>query len=209
MNQELIDAIAELDEEKALRIMNQALAEGTPPLEILNAGQIAMSVVGERFEKQEYYLAELMMAGELLKQISDIIKPKMNASEAEVNPKGRIVIGTVRGDVHNIGKDIVVFMLEMNGYDVYDLGVDVPEEAFLKAVREIDPGMVCLSGLLTTIFPVFRSTIEALEKAGLRNRVKIAVGGGQVDEKVREYTGADGYGSLAVTAVTLANQWMG
>jgi 5-methyltetrahydrofolate--homocysteine methyltransferase len=208
MKSELVDVIAELNEEKALEIVNKALDEGENPLSILSACQEAMAVVGERFEKQEYYLAELMMAGELLKQISEIVKPRLNAAGNDSETKGKIVIGTVHGDVHNIGKDIVIFMLEASGYEVHDLGVDVPEADFVEAIREVQPQVVYLSGLLTSIFPVFLSTIEAIKEAGLRDQVKIAIGGGQVDQKVSDYSGADGYGSVASVAIALASEWI-
>ncbi|MDR1028242.1 MAG: cobalamin-dependent protein [Clostridiales Family XIII bacterium] len=208
MNDELIRAISELDEDRAVLLANKALDDGESPTDILDDCNAAMAIVGDRFEKNEYYLAELMMSGEILERISGIVKPRVEASGTNGKEKGRIVIGTVRGDVHNIGKDIVIFMLEVGGYTVYDLGIDVPEEKFVQAIREKNPQMVCLSGLLTAVFPVFRSTIDAIKEAGLRDRVKIAVGGGQVDDKVLAYTGADGYGSVASMAVTLANQWI-
>ena len=208
MNNELIDVISGLDDERAVRMVNEALNNGAEPLSILSACQSAMAIVGDRYEKGEYYLPELIMAGEVLKEISEIVKPRMSGSESEDKDAGKIVIGTVRGDIHNIGKDIVIFMLEANGYDVHDLGVDVPEEKFVEAVREIKPQMLGLSGLLTAAFPVFKSTIDAIKDAGLRDEVKIVIGGGQVDEKVMEYTGADGYASLAMTGVTLAKEWV-
>jgi len=208
MNQDLTTAISELEEERALSLVNDELANGCDPMHILGACNEAMAIVGDRFERNEYYLAELMMAGELLKQISDIIRPELQMENPENVAKGPIVIGTVRGDVHNIGKDIIIFMLEANGYKVYDLGVDVPEEEFVRAIREYKPQMLCLSGLLTSIFPVFKTTIEAITEAGLRDQVKIAIGGGQVDERVFISTGADGYGTGASVAITLANQWI-
>jgi 5-methyltetrahydrofolate--homocysteine methyltransferase len=208
MNDKLVKVIADLDAETAVKIVKEALDSGVSPMDILGDCQAAMAIVGDRFEKKDYYLVELMMAGDVLKQISDIVKPRLNGEGNNSSYKGRIVIGTVRGDVHNIGKDIVIFMLEASGYEVYDLGVDVPEEKFVEAIRDKKPQLVCLSGLLTSIFPIFRSTIEAIEAAGLRDQVKILVGGGQVDAKVMEYTGADGYGSVASAAISLANQYI-
>ena len=208
MNDELVKAISELEEDKALSLVNEALDSDADPLSILDACQTAVAIVGDRFEKNEYYLPELMMAGEMLREISELVKPKISSDESERSEAGKIVIGTVRGDIHNIGKDIVIFMLEANGYSVYDLGVDVPEEKFVEAVRDLKPQMLGLSGLLTSVFPVFKSTIDAIKDAGLRDKVKIVIGGGQVDEKVMEYTGADGYADLAVQGVTLAKQWV-
>jgi methanogenic corrinoid protein MtbC1 len=212
MNKELIKAISELEEDKALQMVREILDKGEDPLSILEDCQAATGIVGERFQKGEYYLPELIMSGEVLKHISDIVKPKLQAQQktpgGSEGKKGKIVLGTVRGDIHNIGKDIVGFMLEANGYEVHDLGVDVPEEKFVQAIQEVNPQVVGLSGLLTSIFDSMRSTVEAIKKAGLRERVKVMIGGGQLDERVKDYVGADGFGTVAITALTLAKQWI-
>ena len=208
MNRELVEAISELDEDKALQLVNEAIEGGADSLSILGDCQSAMAIVGDQYEKGDFFLPELIMAGEILKQISGIVKSRTPNSEFDGGKRGKIVIGTVRGDIHNLGKDIVIFMLEANGYDVYDLGVDVPEEKFVEAVKNIKPQMLGLSGLLTSVFPTFRSTIDAIKDAGLREGVKIVIGGGQVDEKIMEYTGADGFAPLAMTGVSLAKEWV-
>ncbi|MEE8414330.1 MAG: cobalamin-dependent protein, partial [Dehalococcoidales bacterium] len=171
----------------------------------------AMDIVGERYEKSEYFLPELIMSGEILKSISEIIKPKMqtqNAAGSSGKTKGKVVLGTVRGDIHDIGKNIVGFMLDVNGFEVHDLGVDVPEAKFVEAVKEVDPGVVALSGFLTLAYDSMKSTVEDLNKAGLRDKVKIMIGGGQISERVKNYVAADAYGTDAVAAVRLVKQWM-
>ena len=206
MSQELIDAIVEIREDDALAITNQLLDSGTAPLDILDACKGAMDIIGARYEKGEAFIPELMMAGEMMTAISEIIKPRM-AGEGEVEKKGTIVFGTVEGDIHDIAKDIVVFMLDVNGFEVIDLGVDVPPAKFVEAVKESDASIVGLSGFLTLAFDPMKDTVAALKAAGLD--VKTMIGGGQIDEQIKEYTGADAYGRDAMAAVALANEWVG
>ena len=209
MSEDLVKAMSEINEDEALRLVNEAIARGEDPLNILNDCQEAMNIVGERYEKGEYYLPELMMSGEILQSISDIVKPVMQAEDSgESRKKGRIVLGTVSGDIHDIGKDIVGFMLDVNGFEVYDLGVDVPEEKFVAKVKEVKPQVVALSGFLTVAYDAMKSTVEALKKAGLRYGVKVMIGGGQMTEMVREHVAADAFGMDAVAAVRLAQQWI-
>ncbi len=206
MSQELINAIADMQEEDVLTLTRQLLASGVDPLTILDDCRAAMEIVGKRFEAGEYFLPELIMAGELLKQIAALVKPLMTQS-SQVQKRVRIVLGTVKGDIHDIGKDIVGFMLDVNGYDVHDLGVDVPVEKFVDAVASVKPQIVALSGFLTLAFDSMKATVAALKDAGLRDAVKIMIGGGTVDESVCAYTGADGYGADAIAAVSLAQAW--
>ncbi len=206
MSQELIDAIVEIREDDALALTNQLLEGGTPPLDLLEACKGAMDIIGARYEKGEAFIPELMMAGEMMTAISDIIKPHM-AGEGGVKKKGTIVFGTVEGDIHDIAKDIVVFMLDINGFEVIDLGVDVPPAKFVEAAKESDASMVGLSGFLTLAFDPMKDTVAALKAAGLN--VKTMIGGGQIDEQIREYTGADAWGRDAMAAVALANEWVG
>lgn len=210
MSTKLVEAMVNIQEDEALQIMKKAIDEGENSYIILNDCQEAMKIVGEKFEKGEYFLPELIACGEMLKKISDIVKPglvaaqKMGGSEK----RGKIVIGTVRGDIHNIGKDIVKLVLEGNGFEIRDLGVDVPEEVFVTAVKEVQPQIVAMSGILTLAYDAMKSTVEALEKAGLRKKVKVMIGGGQAYERVRDYVKADAYGVDAMAAVRLANQWI-
>ncbi len=206
---DLVNAIVEMRDDDALKIVNELLEGGTDVNEIVSNCQEAMEIVGKRFEHGEYFLPELIMGGDILKRITEIIKPKMKASHAESKKLGTIVFGTVKGDIHDIGKDIVIFMLDVNGFEVHDLGVDVPAEKFVGKMKEVNPDIVGLSGFLTITFDAMKETVEAIKAVGYRDRVKIMVGGGTVTEDVKEYAGADGFGENAMDAVVLAKKWMG
>lgn len=208
MTQALVDAIAEMREDDALSIAQAALDGGTPPLEILEDCRLAMTQVGRQFEAGEYFVPELILAGEMLKEISALVKPHLaGATQPEAAKAGTIVMGTVQGDIHDIGKDIVHFMLDVNGFGITDLGVDVPIESFVDTVRELKPDILALSGFLTLSYDTMRDTVRALEAAGLRDTVKVMVGGGAVDDQIRAYSGADAFGADAMAAVELAKQW--
>jgi 5-methyltetrahydrofolate--homocysteine methyltransferase len=148
------------------------------------------------------------MAGEMLTQITQIIKPEL-AKMPEVKRHGKVLIGTVKGDIHDIGKNIVSFMLDVNGFDVRDLGVDVAPQKFVEAIRDFHPQVIGLSGFLTLAFDAMKETIEAIKAAGLRDGVKIMIGGGQISEQIRGYAGADAYGRDAMAGVSLAKKWLG
>jgi len=210
VSQELVKAISEINEDEAIRLVNEAIEKGEKPLDILADCQKAMNIVGERYENGEYYLPELVMSGEVLQTISDILKPLMQADSAneEGNQKGRIVLGTVRGDIHDIGKDIVGFMLDVNGFEVYDLDMDVPEEKFVEKVKVVKPQIVALSRFLTLAYDSMKSTVEALTKEGLRDSVKIMICSGQMTDRVKDHVTADAFGMDAVAAVKLAKQWV-
>ncbi|MEE8419459.1 MAG: cobalamin-dependent protein [Dehalococcoidales bacterium] len=210
MGEDLVKAISEIKEDEAVRLVQEAIAKGDDPMSILNDCQTAMNIVGERYESGEYYLPELIMSGEVLQTISDIVKPVMQASGTGEgsSQKGKVLLGTVRGDIHDIGKDIVGFMLDVNGYEVHDLGVDVPEAKFVEAVKEMQPQVVALSGFLTLAYDSMKSTVDALAAAGLRDGVKIMIGGGQMNEMVKKHVAADAYGMDAVAAVRLVKEWI-
>jgi len=207
MSQKLIDTITEMREEDVQGITNDLLEGGTTPLEILDACKQAMDIIGRRFETGESFIPELMLAGEMMTAVTEIIKPRMNGAEAE-KKLGKVVFGTVEGDIHDIAKDIVVFMLDINGFEVTDLGVDVPAAKFVEAIKTTDAKIVGLSGFLTLAFDPMKNTIAAIKAAGFDD-VKTMIGGGQIDEQVREYTAADAYGSNAMAAVALAKEWIG
>ena len=206
MTESLVHALVEMQEDEALRKTREMLEEGADPLAILEACSTAMETVGMRFEKGEYFLPHLMMAGEMLNQISEMIKPLIREERSGAG-RGRVLIGTVKGDIHDIGKNIVIFLLEANGFEVRDIGIDQPPEKFVEAIRSFRPQVVGMSGLLTLAFDSMKKTVQAIEEAGLRKEVKIIIGGGQITEKVREYTGADAYGPDAVAGVRLVRQW--
>jgi methanogenic corrinoid protein MtbC1 len=208
MSKKLVNAIADMEEEKALKLVREMVEGGSEPMAILDAAKEAMAIVGQRYDAGEYFLPELMLAGEMMSQIADVVKPEL-AKLPEVKRRGKVVIGTVAGDIHDIGKDIVTFMLDVNGFDVLDLGVDVPAQKFVEAIRDFQPQVVGLSGFLTLAFDAMKETVEAIKSAGLRDGVKIMIGGGQVNEKIREYADADAYGQDAMAAVNLAQKWVG
>jgi methanogenic corrinoid protein MtbC1 len=208
MSKELVNAIADMREEEALKLVREMVEGGSDPMAILNSAREAMTVVGQRYDAGTYFLPELMLAGEIMSQITDIVKPEL-AKLPEIERRGKVLIGTVAGDIHDIGKNIVSFMLDVNGFDVLDLGVDVPASKFVEAIRDFEPQVVGLSGFLTLAFDAMKETVEAIEAAGLRDGVKIMIGGGQVNEKIQEYAGADAYGKDAMAGVSLAQKWVG
>jgi 5-methyltetrahydrofolate--homocysteine methyltransferase len=207
---QLVQWLADMNEDDALALARRMLTEdGKDPLRVLELCRMAMDEVGKRFEAGEYFLPELVLAGEMLENVGAIAKPLLTEGGAAAARHGRVLVGTVAGDLHDIGKNIVSFMLDIIGYEVRDLGVDVPAARFIEEVRSFQPDIVALSGFLTLAFDSMKETIQALDAAGLRSRAKIMVGGGQIDETVRAYTGADAYGVNAVEAVNLCNRWMG
>jgi methanogenic corrinoid protein MtbC1 len=208
MAKDLINTLADLKGKEALKIVEEGLRAGEEPLKILDDARGAMEIVGKRFAAAEYFIPELVYSGELLKRINDMVKPKL-AKATNVEPQGKVVLGTVAGDIHDIGKDIVTFMLDVNGFEVYDLGVDVPAQKFIEKIKESDAPIVGLSGFLTLAYDSMKQTVEAIKDAGLRNKVKIMIGGGQINEEIRKYTGADAYGKDAMVAVSLAKEFIG
>jgi methanogenic corrinoid protein MtbC1 len=207
MSQELIDSIIDMREQDAIEIANRMLLSGTRPLEVLADCRQAMDIIGKRFETGDCFIPELIMAGEILAPITTSVKLRMSQNGETVKKLGQIVFGTVQGDIHNIAKDIVVFMLDVNGFEVIDLGVDVPPSKFIEAVKRTGAKIVGLSGFLTLAYDPMKDTVTALKAAGLTD-VKVMIGGGQVDERVRQYTGADAYGRDAVAALELARNWV-
>lgn len=208
MFEKLVNTLVEMKEKEALEIAEELIESGKDPLEILGSCTKAMEVVGKHFETGEYFLPQLVMAGEMLRQISDMLKPKLKGV-VQSKGLGKVVIGTVKGDIHDIGKDIVTFMLDVNGFDVMDLGIDVPPDRFVDAIKEFQPEIVGLSGFLTLAFDTMKETVHAIGDANLRDKVKIMIGGGQIDDAIRRYTEADAYGLNAMDAVTLSRGWIG
>jgi 5-methyltetrahydrofolate--homocysteine methyltransferase len=208
MSQELIEAFTSIQEEQALNIVKELLAGGADPLEVIEVSEEAVRIIGDRYEAGEVFLPELIMAGEIMTSISAEVMPLLQA-EQDTGNIGSILFGTVEGDIHDIGKDIVVFLLEANGFEVIDLGVDIPATTFVEKIRETGVTVVGLSGLLSLAFDSMKTTIQAIEDAGLRDGVKIMIGGGPVDERVCEYAKADAWGADAMAAVTFAQKWLG
>lgn len=208
MSQELIDAFIDMREADVLRLTHELLEHGAQPLEILEACKDALEVIGQRFEEGQAFVPELVMSGEMMNEVKAIVKPQIE-QEASAERLGRVLMGTVDGDIHDIGKDVVVFMLDANGFEVIDLGVDVAPATFVEKIRETQPDVVGLSGLLTLAFDSMKATVDTIREAGLREKVKIMIGGAPVDDHVREYAGADAWGKDAMEAVALAKQWTG
>ncbi len=210
MSNDLVDAMVHMREAEAMELAQTMLDAGEDPLKVLERCREALETVGKQFEAGKYFLPELILSGEMLKKISKMARPfikKESDDQAEV--KGRVVIGSVKGDIHDIGKDIVVFLLDINGFEVHDLGVDVPADKFVEAIKEVQPEVVGMSALLTTALESMKNAVDVIKNAGLRDQVKIMVGGGAVDEKVRKYTDADAYGADAVAAVNLSKKSAG
>ncbi len=207
--EELVVLIAEMEEEKALALARSMIEAGESPQDVLDASSKAMAIVGQRFEDKEYFLPELIIAGDMMKEISALVKPLLKTQATQVAPQGVVVIGTVAGDIHDIGKDIVTFMLDVNNFEVHDLGVDVPPAQFIAAIREHNPDIVGLSGFLTMAFEQMKRTVDAIAEAGLRDDVKIMIGGAIMDPEAAAYIGADSYGKDAASAVRLAKSWTG
>ena len=206
---ELVDAMANMREQDALTLAEKMLNEGEAPLKILELCREAVEFVGKQFELGKYFLPELILAGEMLKKISKMAEPYLKQDAGKKTERiGKVVIGSVKGDIHDIGKDIVIFLLDVNGFEVHDLGVDVPPLEFVEAIRKVQPQVVGMSALLTTVFESFKNTVEAIKVAGLRDQVMIMIGGGTVTDEVREYSDADAYGEDAVAAVNLSKKWV-
>jgi 5-methyltetrahydrofolate--homocysteine methyltransferase len=208
MPKDFINLLADLEEEEVIKLTKQRLEDGEEALAVLEDSRKAMEVVGDRFAGGQYFIPELVYSGELLKQITELVKPHLVQS-GETKRLGTVVIGTVAGDIHDIGLNIVEFMLNVNGFEVHNLGVDVPVEKFVSKMQETSAPVLGLSGFLTFAFDSMKETVEAVEAAGMRDKIKVMIGGGQMDEEIRKYAKADAYGKDAMAAVSLAKKWIG
>jgi corrinoid protein of di/trimethylamine methyltransferase len=201
----LHDAILGGNAKAATDITSKALDAGLNPLQLVQEYMVpAMDEVGRRFERHEYFLPELMLAGRAMKGALQLVRPRLATGGKHI--AGRVVVGTVQGDLHDIGKNLVTSMLEGAGFDVTDLGVNVSPQAFVAAVNQKNAGIVAMSALLTTTMPAMKTTIEAFAQAGIRDRVRILVGGAPISQRFAEEIGADGYSDSAVGAVSLARK---
>ncbi len=208
-SEEFVNAILELEEEKALKIAREKLEAGEDPLKILDDLKVAAEKVGEKYEKGEFFVADLVMAGEIMKEVSELVRPKLKELGKAREPVGKLVIGTVEGDIHDIGKNIAVTMAEASGFEVIDLGVDVPPQKFVEAIKQHNPEVVGMSGLLTLAIESMKKTVDAIKEAGLRDKVKIIIGGGRVDEYAKEYSGADAWTNDAAKGIRIMLGWVG
>ncbi|MCL6591492.1 MAG: corrinoid protein [Firmicutes bacterium] len=199
----LAEALIAGNAPKVKELTEAAIAEGLHPATIVNEGLIAgMSVVGQRFKNNEIYVPEVLIAARAMHTGLNLLKPLL--AEKKVEPVGRVVIGTVKGDLHDIGKNLVAMMLEGAGFEVIDLGYDVSPQKFVEAVKTHNPHHVAMSALLTTTMPAMKETIEALKAAGLRDKVKVMIGGAPVTQQYADQIGADGYAPDAASAAELA-----
>ncbi len=206
--EELYEAILKGDNKGAAAITGEGLGAGVAPQALIDEAMIpAMAEVGRRFEEEEYFVPELLLAARAMKAALAILRPLLSDSGAE--PVGRVVVGTVQGDLHDIGKNLVAAMLEGAGFDIVDLGADVTPTQFVEAVRDSGAGLVGLSALLTVTMPSMKTTIEELEKAGLREQVKVLVGGAPLSSDYATEIGADAYADNASAAVRTARQLIG
>lgn len=208
MGEDLVTLIAELKKQEAIQVTEQRLKSGEDPLKILDDGKKAMQIVGRRFSEGTYFIPDLVYSGKILEQVAELVKPGLSQAP-HAGELGKIVLGTVAGDLHDIGKNLVTFMLDVNGFAVYDLGIDVKPQIFVDKIREVQPQIVGMSGFLTSVYQAMKDTVDAIAVAGLRNEVKIMIGGGVMDEEIRKFAGADAYGEDAMAAVNLAKDWIG
>jgi len=206
--EELIHAVTELEEENSYSLVKALLDEGVNPNEIIDMLRKGVEVVGERFNKKEYFLTELVMAGEIFQQSAKILETAMKDETKTTKSLGVVIIGTVKGDVHDIGKNIFVTLLQAAGFEVHDLGVDIAAEKFIDKVKETKADIVGYSGLLTVALESMKETTEALTSAGLREKVKIIIGGLPVDEMWMKEVGADAYTDNAFEGVKIVTNWM-
>jgi 5-methyltetrahydrofolate--homocysteine methyltransferase len=202
---QLYDAVVGGDAKATRALTQQALAEGIDPLELVNEYMVpAMGEVGRRFECNEYFVPELLISARAMKAALELIRPLLSARGDK--PVGRVAIGTVKGDLHDIGKNLVASLLEGGGFEIIDLGVNVAPEKFIAAVKEKQANIIAMSALLTTTMPAMKTTIDALQQAGVRSQVKVLIGGAPITQKYAEEIGADGYAENAVGAVALAKK---
>ncbi len=205
---ELKEALSNLEEEKTYKIVKDKLDGGSSAGEILRECQAGMKIVGERYNSEEYFVADLMYAGEIMRNVMTTLAPHMKGSEG-VEDAGTVVIGTVKGDIHDLGKDVVIITLQGNGFKVVDLGVDASAEKFVEAIRKNKPELVGMSVFLTSCFTSTENIVKAISDAGLRDKVKIMLGGAPVTDVVARETGCDYYGKDAAAAAEYALKTVG
>lgn len=209
---ELFNAVVEMQEDTAMELTQKYLDEGVKALDIFNCYQDALAEIGKRFEKQLYFIPELIMSGEMMKSAADLLKPYLadgGAAGGSTQKKlGKVLMATVQGDIHDIGKNIASMMLDLNGMEVRDIGVDVPAETIIEEAKAFGADVIGLSGLLTLAFDPMKAVVQKLEEQGLRDKIKVLIGGGQMDEQVCKYVGADAYVTDAVVGVNYVKGWL-
>lgn len=208
--QQLVDAIADMMEDKVYELTKQYLEDGRAAGEVFDAYQAAMVEIGRRFEEGTYFVPELIMAGEMMKSGSEIIKPYLGQDEESKGSKkiGKFLLATIEGDIHDIGKDIVGMMMDLNGFEVMDLGVDVPGATIVEKAKQFKPDIIGISGLLTLAFDPMKRCVDMLKEAGMREDHKVIIGGAQLDQQVCDFIGADAFVTDAVAGVNICKKWM-
>jgi len=201
MTSRLTNNLVELERDQVLSEVKERLNQKEDPLKIFEECKRGMEIVGEKYKSKEYFLAELMLSGDLFKEVTELIEPFLGGKQTEGDIKGKIVLGTIKGDIHDLGKDIFATLLKLEGFKIYDLGVDVNPDIIVEKVKEIQPDFLGFSALLTITFDPMKEVIEKLEEAGLRDRLKILVGGGITTPLVKDYIGADFQTTDAVQGV--------
>jgi len=204
----LIKHVEQLNEENVLELADDLLNDGMDPLYLLDLVNEGMNRVGKLYESKDYYIADLIMAGLIFKQVLELDKMAAHFHAGHINKIGKVLLGTVKGDIHDIGKDIFRGMLEANGFEVIDLGVDVPKELFLKKYEEYKPDILGLSGVLTNTVDMMKEVVDAFVKAGVRNKVKIIVGGNHLTEEICKFIGADNFANDASVGVKVCKEWI-
>ena len=199
---ELANALRDLDEKKVYELIDQKITQGLSPLELIDECNEGMVLVGDLFSEKKYYISQLMFSAEILKNVMNRLDPLLKGPQ-KTDPLGKVVTGTVKGDVHDIGKNVVITLLRSAGFEVIDLGVDVAAERFVEAVKESGARVLGMSALLSFTYQEMKNVVDEIIKAGFRDRVKIIIGGAPVNERVREFTGADYYAEDGVTGVKL------
>ena len=203
---ELASALADLDEDRVKTLVREKVDAGVDPMSIVDECRKGMDIVGERYKKREYFLSELIISGEIFKEAMAVVEPMLKAGK-QAEPISRMVLGTAKGDIHNIGKDIVATLLKAAGFEIYDLGIDVAPGKFVEKLTETGAPILGMSGLLTPSFGAMKETVEAVEAAGLRDKVKIIIGGGIVTEQVQKYVGADAFTDDAAEGVEICRRF--
>lgn len=202
---ELANAFRDLDEKRVYILIDEKIRQGISPFELIDECKNGMELVGELFSEEMYYISQLMFSAEILKNVMNRLSPLLGEAQ-KTDSLGKVVIGTVKGDIHDIGKNIVITLLSISGFEVIDLGVDVAAEKFVEAIKESRAKVVGMSALLSLTYPEMKNVVDAIVEAGLRDQVKIIIGGAPVNERVRQFTGADYYGEDAVTGVKLCKE---
>jgi 5-methyltetrahydrofolate--homocysteine methyltransferase len=202
------DSLVNLDLDKTVDFVKKAIEQGFKPLDIINAMADGMKIVGDMYERGEYFLSELIMAAEIFKEVMNILEPLIMREKEGLKPIGRVVVGTIEGDLHDIGKNLFIVFLRSMGFEVIDLGIDVPVKKFVDAVKQYKPDILAMSALLTTTAGNLRKVIEALEREGLRDKVKVIVGGAAVSKEYAVEIGADAGGVDAYEGALICRKWV-